>query len=77
LSFVLRVGILDAVMDLASSKKFGSLKVKKAKIAIGERRDHVGLELVHCDMDALLLGHDELLGVLDVVHIPELNVAVR
>ena len=64
-------------MDLTSSKQLRAIKVEETEIAVGEGRYHVWLELVHRYVDALFLRHDELLCILDVMHVPQFDVAVR
>jgi len=51
-------------VNLATSKQLGSGKVEEADEAVGEGADHVGLELVHRNTEALLPRNDELLLVL-------------
>ena len=52
------------------------LQVEESQVAVSVCADHEGLELVHCDGEALLLGHDEVEAVLKVVHVPHLDSAV-
>jgi len=63
-------------MNLASPKQLWTADIKEPEVAICERTDHVRLELVHGYVDTFFLWHYELLAVLQVMHIPKLDVPV-
>lgn len=63
-------------MNLTPAKEFRRAQIKEPKVAIGPTGNHVGLELVHRYSDAFFFWNDELLGVLDVVHVPELDLTI-
>lgn len=63
-------------MNLTPTKQFGILNVEEPELAVSEGADHERFELVHGDAHTLFLRNDELLAVLNVVHVPHFDLAV-
>ena len=75
LGLVWLVGICLLIwrVDQTSAHIARFLEVKKADVSICERAHHIGLKLMACDSETLLLGYHEVHAVLEVKHVPNFD----
>ena len=61
---------------MTPSKQLGGIQIKEPQVAIRERAHHVRFELMHRQENTLLFGHEELLGVFQIVHVPQFYLTI-
>lgn len=64
-------------MNLTPPKQLGGIEIKEPQVAVRERADHVGFELMHRQENTFLFGHEELLRVFQIVHVPQFYLTIR